>query len=218
MPSEKEEATGESTKYVALDIHKDSITEAVACMSQKAPRHYSAIAAAGEALARLCDNLAVPTRTRDVVAVFLCGGYVCVRHVSTVTGVGLRVRCGGTLADSATARRPHQDGSSGCAFSGAALQERRVDPRVGARRSAGVEARSGAVPRRLFKHTERRVRQRLISFFLGHGRHYGVGRRCSHAHIRWLETQRFSHPAQQIVLQEYVDAVQEAQGRIRGLD
>lgn len=69
-----------------------------------------------------------------------------------------------------------------------------------------------------FKRAEGRVRQRLTSFLLRHGRHYGGRSRWSQAHFRWLETQRFDHPAQQIVFQEYVDAVQEAQGRIKGLD
>ena len=36
--------------------------------------------------------------------------------------------------------------------------------------------------------------------------------------MRWLETQRFDHPAQQIIFQEYVDAVQHAQARVQALD
>ena len=56
-----------------------------------------------------------------------------------------------------------------------------------------------------FKHAERRVRQRLTGFLLRHGRVYSGGRRWTQAHFRWLETQRFDHPAQQIVFQEYVD-------------
>ena len=69
-----------------------------------------------------------------------------------------------------------------------------------------------------FKHAERRVRQRLNSFLQRHGR-INFGRsRWTHAHFRWLETQRFDHPAQQIVFQETVDAVTEAQARTKGLD
>lgn len=56
-----------------------------------------------------------------------------------------------------------------------------------------------------YKHTERRVRQRLNGFLLRHGRIYAGGCRWNLAHYRWLETQHFIHPAQQIVFQEYVD-------------
>ena len=69
-----------------------------------------------------------------------------------------------------------------------------------------------------FKHAERRIRQRLNSFLLRHGRIYPGRSRWTQAHFRWLKTQRFAHPAQQIVFQEYVDAVKEAQARIKGLD
>jgi transposase len=69
-----------------------------------------------------------------------------------------------------------------------------------------------------FKHAERRVRQRLNSFMQRHSRIYSGRSRWTQAHFRWLETQRFDHPAQQIVFQEYVDAVQQAQTRVKGLD
>ena len=49
---------GKSTKYVELDIHKDSITVAVAGEYRKAPRLYGAIPCTDEALARLADKLA----------------------------------------------------------------------------------------------------------------------------------------------------------------
>lgn len=51
---------GKSTKYVALDVHKDSITVAVASKGQKMPRHYGAIAGTEDALGKLCGNLAGP--------------------------------------------------------------------------------------------------------------------------------------------------------------
>ena len=72
--------------------------------------------------------------------------------------------------------------------------------------------------RKDFKHAERRVCQRLNSFLQRHGRIYSGRSRWTQAPFRWLETQRFDHPVQQIVFQETVDAVKEAQGRIQGLD
>ena len=69
-----------------------------------------------------------------------------------------------------------------------------------------------------FKHAERRVRQRLNSFLLRHGRVYSGGGRWTQAHFRWLETQCFGHPAQQIVFQEYVDGVRHAGRLVEALD
>ena len=69
-----------------------------------------------------------------------------------------------------------------------------------------------------FKHAERRVRQRLNGFLLRHGRVYTGGRRWTQAHYSWLQAQRFAHPAQQIVFQEYVDEAQHAGARIKALE
>ena len=69
-----------------------------------------------------------------------------------------------------------------------------------------------------FKHAGRRVRQRLNSFLLRHGRVYSGGGRWTQAHFRWLETQCFGHPAQQIVFQEYVDGVRHAGRLVEALE
>ena len=68
------------------------------------------------------------------------------------------------------------------------------------------------------KHAERRIRQRLNSFLLRHRRSYPGRSRWTQAHFRWLETVRFDQPVQQLVFQEYVDAVKESQARVKGLD
>src|SRR3712207_5202434 len=43
-------------------------------------------------------------------------------------------------------------------------------------------------------------------------------RTWSRAHLRWLAGQAFNHPAQQIVFQDQVDAVADAQARLERLD
>ena len=69
------------------------------------------------------------------------------------------------------------------------------------------------------KAIELKARQRLGAFLLRHGRVYRLGKsRWTQAHFRWLEQQRFDHPAQQVVLQEYVDTVMQAQARVAGLE
>src|SRR5918998_1652877 len=63
-----------------------------------------------------------------------------------------------------------------------------------------------------------RPRQLLQGFLLRHGRIYrGVGG-WPKAYRRWLTTVRFDHPAQQIVLQDYIHAVEDAEARLARLE
>jgi transposase len=67
------------------------------------------------------------------------------------------------------------------------------------------------------KHAETRARQRLGAFLLRHDRRF-VGRtRWTPAYFAWLETLRFSQPAQHIVLEEYRQAVEGATARVTRL-
>jgi transposase len=63
----------------------------------------------------------------------------------------------------------------------------------------------------------RRKRQQLLSFLLRHGRVFTGAKHWTRAHRRWLAEQRFDHPAQQIVLQDSLHAIEDAverQGRL----
>jgi len=69
------------------------------------------------------------------------------------------------------------------------------------------------------KGLELKARQRLGAFLLRHDRVYREGKsRWTQKHFRWLETVKFDNPVQQVVLQEYIDAVCEAQARVAGLE
>ena len=70
-----------------------------------------------------------------------------------------------------------------------------------------VRARATAV-RALSK-----ARQHLQSFLLRHDRICHGARAWTLAYRRWLTTVRFDHPAQQIVLQDYIHAVEDAECR-----
>ena len=70
-----------------------------------------------------------------------------------------------------------------------------------------VRARATAV-RALSK-----ARQHLQGFLLRHDRIYRGARAWTLAYRRWLTTVRFDHPAQQIVLQDYIHAVEDAEIR-----
>ena len=59
-----------------------------------------------------------------------------------------------------------------------------------------------------------KARQHLQGFLLRHGRIYAGRTAWTLAYRRWLTTLRFEHPAQQIVLQDYIHAVQDAERRV----
>jgi transposase len=59
-----------------------------------------------------------------------------------------------------------------------------------------------------------KARQHLQGFLLRHGRIYPGKKGWTGAYRRWLARVRFDHPAQQIVLQDYVDAVTDAEARV----
>src|SRR4030088_2172485 len=63
-----------------------------------------------------------------------------------------------------------------------------------------------------------RARQHLQGFLLRHGRKHGRGTAWRMAYRRWLSTFAFEHPAQQIALQDYVEAVMDAERRLKRVE
>ena len=62
-----------------------------------------------------------------------------------------------------------------------------------------------------------KARQHLQGFLLRHGRTYAGKKGWTLAYRRWLTTVRFNHPASQIVLQDYIHAVTDAEARVERL-
>lgn len=61
------------------------------------------------------------------------------------------------------------------------------------------------------------ARQHLQGFLLRHSRIYPGKKGWTKAYRRWLSTVRFEHPAQQIVFQDYIHAVTDAEARVERL-
>jgi transposase len=59
-----------------------------------------------------------------------------------------------------------------------------------------------------------KARQHLTGFLLRHRKDDGGPGAWTVAYRRWLTTVRFDHPAQQIVLQDYIHAVEDVEKRI----
>ena len=66
-----------------------------------------------------------------------------------------------------------------------------------------------------FKAQERKARQQLNAYVLRHGHSWPSNRtRWTKTHYNWLESLKFPHDWQQVVLQEYIDAVRMASQRV----
>ena len=63
----------------------------------------------------------------------------------------------------------------------------------------------------------RKARQRIQSYLLLRDRHF-AGKPWSYRHMRWLSDQQMEHPAMQITLQGYVNALEQAESRRAELD
>lgn len=75
-----------------------------------------------------------------------------------------------------------------------------------------VRARAAAV------ETLRVHRQQVSAFMLKHGRSYPRKKSWTMRYLRWLQEQRFDHPAHQIALQEMVEAVRVSKERVERLE
>ena len=68
------------------------------------------------------------------------------------------------------------------------------------------------------KNMEKRSKQVLLAFLLRHGRTFTEKSTWTKAHFSWLETVKFTHPAQQIMFQEYVDIIKMHKTKLESMD
>ena len=201
--------------YVGLDVHKETIAVAVARPGRTAPEYLGAIENSSAALRKLIQRLGPNGEVLNVCYEAGPCGYGLYREL---TAWGHRCQ---VVAPSLIPRR-----------AGERMKTDRRDAVMLARLDRAGELTPVWVPdreqeairdltraREDMKAIELKARQRLGAFLLRHGRVYTGGKsRWTQAHWRWLETVKFDAPVQQIVLQEYIDAVKETQRRVAGLE
>lgn len=68
------------------------------------------------------------------------------------------------------------------------------------------------------KHDETRARNRLMKFLLRHGRIYSDGRAWTQRYERWLRSQRFDDPVEQVVFDEYLLVVEQREERVVAIE
>jgi transposase len=205
---------GKSVLYVGLDVHKMSMDVAIAEPGTAGEiRYYGRIGGDLEALDKVTRKLkAKGAKLRFAYEAGPCG-YQVYRHL-TAQGYSCLV-----AAPALIPRRP-----------GDRLKNDRRDAlalarllRAGELTPVKVPAEGDEAMRDLTRaredaiSVERRAKQRTAALLLRHGRRYPGKTTWGRGHWRWLLQQVMEHPAQQIVLQEYLDAVREAGARVQRL-
>lgn len=204
----------ESIKYIGLDVHKETIAVSVARGRSDEVRYLGEIANTADAIAKLVRQLA-----KDEVPLSFCYeagpcGYGVYRQLQglkqdcMVAAPSLIPRKAGDRVktdrrDSLSLARLHRAGELTAVWVPDAEHEALRDL---------VRARED------MKHLQRQAKQRLLAFLLRHGMRYEGKSNWTQAHFRWLEQVKFGQPTQQIVFQEYVDAVLAGGRRVQGLE
>ena len=203
-----------TTSFIGLDVHKDSISVALAeGEGAREVRDLGKIANRADQVRRLVDRLRGEGRALHFCYEAGPCGYGLYRQLREL-GHACEV-----VAPALIPRRP-----------GDRVKTDRRDARQLATLHRACELTAVWVPdeaheamRDLVRVRAQAVRgltkarQQLKAFLLRHGRIH-PGRGWTRAHRRWLAEQRFAHPAQDIVLQDYIHAVEGAKARIDALN
>lgn len=204
----------EFSKYVGLDTHKETIAVAVADACGGKPRYHGEIRNTPEAIRKLVKDM-----SPDGELVKFCYeagpcGYGIYRQITSL-GHECSV-VAPSLIPTKPGDRVKTDRRDSEKLSSSDRAEELTAVWVPGEEQEAMRDLTRA--REDMKEFERIAKQRLNAFLLRHGRIYDSGKsRWTQAHFRWLENQKFDITIQQIVFQEYIEAVKQAQAREKGL-
>lgn len=200
--------------YVGLDVHKDTIAVAVARPGRGEPEYYGIISNTRTPLYKLLERINPDGEVLQICYEAGPCGYGLYRdltelgHDCQVVAPSLIPRKAGERMktdrrDALTLARLHRSGELTAVWVPGPEQE---------------AIRDLSRAREDMKAAERKAKQRLGAFLLRHGRRYEGKSRWTQAFWRWLEAEKFDQPMQHLVLQEYIDALKQAQLRVKGLE
>jgi len=203
-----------SIKFIGMDVHKNSITIAIADLGSRGPaRSYGTINNDLSALDKFCRKMvSTASQLHFVYEAGPCG-YGIYRHL-TEKGFDCMVAAPSLI--------PKKSGDR--------IKNDRRDAKMLARLHRAGDLTTVYVPdcqdeamRDLSRAREdaviatRKAKQRLKAFLLRNGIAYSGKSRWSKAYFNWLSDIAMAHPAQQVALQEYIDTVHESVERVKRL-
>ncbi len=197
--------------FIGMDVHKKSIEIAIADQGRQGEvRRFGRIDNSMQALDKVVRKLVSKGKTLHFVYEAGPCGYIIHRQL-TSKGFDCEVaapskiprkrgdRIKNDKRDAISLARLHRAGELTAVYVPLAEDEAMRDL---------TRAREDA------KADEKRCKQRLMAFLLRHGHRYSGRTHWSKAHMRWLSDITMPHRAQQIVMQEYIDALTECGRRV----
>jgi len=203
-----------TAKFIGMDVHKKTITIAIADEGrQKQPRVYGSITNDLDALDKFCRKMV--STANQLHFVYEAGpcGYGIYRHL-TKKGFDCMVAAPSLI--------PKKSGDR--------IKNDRRDAKMLARLHRADELTAVFVPdaqdeamRDLSRAREdammvaKQAKQRLKAFLLRNRVVFTGSSQWSKAYFKWLADIAMPYPAQQVALQEYIDAVHESLNRVKRL-
>jgi transposase len=212
---QQQKAVKQYSRYIGLDVHKDTIAVSISQRDGSKPRFYGDISNTQKAVEKLVKKL---SPGGEVLAFcYEAGpcGYGLYRQL-TATGHDCIV-----VAPSLIPTKPGDRVKTDRRDSESLSRLHRANELtpVWVPDSEQEAMRDLSRAREDMKHLERQTRQRLSMFLLRHGKNYDAGKsKWTQAYFRWLENITFDQPVQHIVFQEYIDSVKQQQERVKGLE
>jgi transposase len=203
-----------SSVYVGLDVHKETIAVGVARSGRGKPEYFGEIKNSVAAVRKLLKRLSPDGEVLQICYEAGPCGYGLYRQIKSL-GHDCEV-VAPSLIPRKAGERMKTDRRDGLKLA--------HEHRAGGLTAVWVPGEEQEAVRDLtraredMKAIETKARQRLGAFLLRHGRVFEGKSRWTQAHFRWLETVKFDQPLQQLVLQEYIDAVTDARRRVEALE
>jgi len=202
------------TKYVGMDVHKETIAVAIAKEGREAPAYYGEIPNTAEAIRKLVKKVA--STGEKVSFCYEAGpcGYDVYRQL-----IDLGQRCdvaAPSLIPKKAGDRVKTDRRDATTLSRLYRAGELTTVWVPEKEQEAIRDLTRA--REDMKAMEGHAKQRLGAFLLRHGKRFSGRCKWTQAYFRWLEGITFEIPAQQIVLQEYVDTLKHMKGRVEALE
>jgi transposase len=200
-----------TVKFIGMDVHKKTITIAIADQGrQNQPRIYGTIANDLDALNKFCRKMvSTSTQLHFVYEAGPCGygiyrhltqkGFTCMVAAPSMIPKKSGDRIKNDSRDAVMLARLHRAGELTAVFV-PDVQDEAMRDLSRARGDAVIVAK--------------KAKQRLKAFLLRNSVVFAGKSQWSKAYFSWLADIAMPHPAQQVALQEYIDAVHESLRRV----